>query len=146
MQTLTTGIFSVWLQGGNLGGAAQLATCVLIIIVFLVTLEKLSPPQKPVFHDRAKCASRDARCVEGLRLHGPATFACALPVVVGFVLPMAVLYVPCDGRWRMGGAGAASGRRTHGNSGRDRCGSDRDRRGVYGLRRAVERASVCRRF
>jgi iron(III) transport system permease protein len=42
VQTLTTGIFSVWRQGGNLGGAAQLACVILSVIVILVGLEKTS--------------------------------------------------------------------------------------------------------
>ena len=40
VQTLTTGIFSVWLQSGNAGGAAQLACVILAVIIVLVSLEK----------------------------------------------------------------------------------------------------------
>ena len=42
VQTLTTGIFSVWLESNNAGGAAQIASTVLIIIVILVSLEKFN--------------------------------------------------------------------------------------------------------
>ena len=100
VQTLTTGIFSVWLQGGNLGGAAQLATSVLIIIVFLVTLEKLSRRKSRFF-----MTARNTRPVTPAALKGAvawlATFACALPIVIGFVLPMAVLlsYAMDAGEW-----------------------------------------------
>ncbi len=37
VQTLTTGIFSVWMQSNNAGGAAQIASVVLTMIVLLVT-------------------------------------------------------------------------------------------------------------
>lgn len=90
VQTLTTGIFSVWLQGGNLGGAAQLAVCVLTIIVFLVTIEKLSRRKS-----RFYISARNARPVAPAVLTGwrgwLAAALCCLPVLVGFVLPIAVL-------------------------------------------------------
>ncbi|KAG1715360.1 hypothetical protein GQR58_000329 [Nymphon striatum] len=42
VQTLTTGIFSVWLESNNAGGAAQIASVILLLVVLLVTLEKSS--------------------------------------------------------------------------------------------------------
>lgn len=90
VQTLTTGIFAVWRQGGNLGGAAQIACVILMIIVVLVTLEKLS-------RRRAKFATsaRTMRPVVQTTLPkwagGAAMLACLLPVLVGFVLPVSVL-------------------------------------------------------
>jgi iron(III) transport system permease protein len=90
VQTLTTGIFSVWLQGGNLGGAAQLAVCVLTIVVVLVTLEKLSRRKSRVFS-----GARSARPVTRTQLTGVqammATAICLIPVLIGFVLPVTVL-------------------------------------------------------
>ncbi len=90
VQTLTTGIFSVWLQAGNLGGAAQIATLVLAVIVILVTLEKLSRRRLRFFG-----SARQPRPVEPVRLDGwrgaLACLACLLPFLAGFVLPVAVL-------------------------------------------------------
>ncbi len=90
VQTLTTGIFSVWLQGGNLGGAAQLATCVLTIVIILVTLEKLSRRKSRFF-----ASARNSRPVVPVALTGVrglmAAGVCVIPVLVGFVLPVAVL-------------------------------------------------------
>ncbi|MCK0119507.1 iron ABC transporter permease [Loktanella sp. F6476L] len=90
VQTLTTGIFTVWLQGGNLGGAAQLATCVLGMIVFLVTLEKLSRRRSKFF-----ASARGQRPVSLTQLSGgQGAFAfsvCLLPILIGFVLPVSVL-------------------------------------------------------
>jgi iron(III) transport system permease protein len=59
VQTLTTGIFSVWLQAGNLPGAAQIAACVLVLVVLLVTLEKLSRNRR-----RTHASARALRPVE----------------------------------------------------------------------------------
>ncbi len=90
VQTLTTGIFTVWLQGGNLGGAAQLATCVLGMIVVLVALEKLSRRRSKFF-----ASARGQRPVSLTQLSGGqgvfAFLVCLLPILVGFVLPVSVL-------------------------------------------------------
>ncbi|MDO6590313.1 iron ABC transporter permease [Loktanella sp. D2R18] len=90
VQTLTTGIFSVWLQGGNLGGAAQLATCVLGLIILLVTLEKLSRRKSKFFG-----SARGQRPVTAVALHGwrawAVTLCCLIPVIGGFILPVGVL-------------------------------------------------------
>ncbi|MBB5722871.1 iron(III) transport system permease protein [Loktanella ponticola] len=90
VQTLTTGIFTVWLQGGNLGGAAQLATCVLGMIVFLVVLEKFSRRRSKFF-----ASARGQRPVSLTQLkagQGAIAFViCLIPVLVGFFLPVGVL-------------------------------------------------------
>ena len=90
VQTLTTGIFTVWLQAGNLGGAAQISTLVLAMIVILVTLEKLSRRRLRFFG-----SARQPRPVTPMRLTGGrgalACVACLVPFLAGFVLPVAVL-------------------------------------------------------
>ncbi|WP_210527438.1 ABC transporter permease [Rubellimicrobium arenae] len=90
VQTLTTGIFSVWLQAGNLAGAAQLSACVLVIIVLLVTLEKASRRRA-----RTHASARAMRPIAPQDLQGvkgwAASLACLLPFLGGFVLPVAVL-------------------------------------------------------
>jgi iron(III) transport system permease protein len=90
VQTLTTGIFSVWLQAGNLPGAAQISACVLLVVVILVTLEKLSRNRS-----RTHGSARAIRPVTPQALCGwrswAATLACLLPFLGGFVLPVSVL-------------------------------------------------------
>ncbi|MBT8426032.1 MAG: iron ABC transporter permease [Silicimonas sp.] len=90
VQTLTTGIFSVWLEAGNAGGAAQIACVILTLILVLVGLEKVS---------RRNCRfSRMSRgdrvppvvCLTGRRSWGVTIF-CAFPVLAGFVMPVAIL-------------------------------------------------------
>ena len=54
VQTLTTGIFSVWLQSSNVGGAAQLACVVLTMVILLVSLEKLSRRKMQFFNMSSK--------------------------------------------------------------------------------------------
>jgi len=90
VQTLTTGIFSVWMQAGNLGGAAQLSTVVLGLIVVLVTLEKISRRKSRHFG-----TARGLRPIAPVRLTGGrawlATLACFIPFAGGFLLPVGVL-------------------------------------------------------
>ncbi len=90
VQTLTTGIFSVWLESGNAGGAAQIASVVLILVLFLMTLEKVSR-RKLRFHN----PGRQPRPIVLKRLKGAtgwlATGLCLFPFTMGFILPVGVI-------------------------------------------------------
>lgn len=90
VQTLTTGIFNTWLEANNVGGAAQLSVVVLVLVVFLVTLEKLSRNRARFFS-----LARSERPAQRKPLHGArawmATGACLVPFLFGFVLPFAVI-------------------------------------------------------
>ena len=90
VQTHTTGIFSVWLQSSNVGGAAQLACVVLTIVILLVSLEKLSRRRMQFFNMSSK-----QKKVEKIRAHGAinvlAFLFCFVPVLLGFVVPLVVL-------------------------------------------------------
>ncbi len=90
VQTLTTGIFTVWLESHNAGGAAQIAMVILVFVFLLAALEKISRSRSRFYR-----MSRQSRPVEPRPLSGwaglCATIACAIPFVVGFVLPVGVL-------------------------------------------------------
>ena len=90
VQTLTTGIFSTWLEGGNAGGAAQIALVVLAVVFGLIALERAGRGGAR-FHR----LSRTARPLAPQRLRGwrgwLATGACLVPFAAGFVLPVAVM-------------------------------------------------------
>ncbi|MBN2631652.1 MAG: iron ABC transporter permease [Rhodobacteraceae bacterium] len=90
VQTLTTGIFSTWLNGNNAGGAAQIAGVVLALILLLVGMERISR-RNARFHRQ----SRASRPVEAAPLHGLSAWLafglCLLPFALGFILPVAVM-------------------------------------------------------
>lgn len=90
VQTLTTGVFSTWLNGDNAGGAAQLAGVILVLILGLIFLER-SSRRNARFHK----PSRAVRPVVPLCLRGlpgwAAMVACLLPLTLGFVLPVGVM-------------------------------------------------------
>ena len=55
VQTLTAGLFDTWMNLGNLGGAAQIASIMLVFVLVLVTLERYSRRRQQQF------AARDNR-------------------------------------------------------------------------------------
>lgn len=90
VQTLTTGVFSTWLNGSNAGGAAQIAGVIMMLILVLVAMERISR-RNARFHRPA----RHSRPIEPQTLTGwRAALAfglCFLPFAIGFVLPVAVM-------------------------------------------------------
>ena len=86
VQTLTAGLFDTWMNLGNLGGAAQIATTMLIFVVILVTLERYSRRRQQQF------AARDNRDpIQRFTMSTPRQYAClavcAVPVLFGFLIP-----------------------------------------------------------
>jgi iron(III) transport system permease protein len=89
VETLTTGIYRAWQNMGDLVAAAQLAAVLLAAVMLLVWQERRS-------RLRARYASTRARATS--IQHDPSrpaawsrTFWCALPLVLGFVLPSVLL-------------------------------------------------------
>ncbi len=90
VQTLTTGIFTTWLLGYNAGGAAQIATVILALVLFLAAFEKISRRNRRYHNLSSKRVP-----VSPVVLRGPkaiaATIACFLPFAMGFVVPLSVI-------------------------------------------------------
>ncbi|MCG2579471.1 MAG: iron ABC transporter permease [Marinobacter sp.] len=90
VQTLTAGLFDTWMNLGNLGGAAQIATTMLVFVVILVTLERYSRRRQQQF------AARDNRDpIRRFTMSRPRQMiciaVCAVPVILGFVIPALTL-------------------------------------------------------
>ncbi|WP_148863017.1 ABC transporter permease [Marinobacter fonticola] len=90
VNTLTAGLFDTWLNLGNLGGAAQIATVMLSFVLILVTLERFSRRRQEQYaardlrdplHRFRLSARRQALCV----------LVCTIPLLLGFVVPALVL-------------------------------------------------------
>ena len=98
VQTLTTGIFTVWLEGSNIGGAAQIASIIFALIMALVLIERMSRRRVQVF-------SNAVRPIARYRLTGMAnimaTGFCACVVFLGFILPFGIIanYALQRGDW-----------------------------------------------
>ncbi len=90
VQTLTTGIFTTWLEARNAAGAAQLAVAMLAVVFALSIGERISRRRSRFFR-----VARSSAAPRRQRLTGPAaalaTAACLVPVGVGFLLPAGVI-------------------------------------------------------
>ena len=90
VRTLTTGIFSTWLESSNAGGAAQISCVILVFVLSLLALERAGRRGQ-----RYHGMSRRYRPIEPEALDRPAAYlataACALPLLFGFVLPVSVI-------------------------------------------------------
>ena len=90
VQTLTTGVFSTWLNDNNAGGAAQIALVILALILTLLWVERQSR-RRARFHGMARATRPVApQTLTGGRAWA-ATLLCCLPVIMGFGLPVAVM-------------------------------------------------------
>ncbi len=90
VRSLTAGIYDTWLGMGNLGGAAQIASVMLIFVVMLITVERISRIRQRHFQGAKRIEALPAYRLSGWRAVGSAVF-CGTPVVCGFLLPAVVL-------------------------------------------------------
>ncbi|GGK76706.1 ABC transporter permease [Amphritea balenae] len=90
VKSMSAGIYDTWLNMGNLGGAAQIASLMMIFVVILISLERMARAKQKQFH-----SSDRFKALTGYQLHGwrawGATLLCALPVACGFVIPVWIL-------------------------------------------------------
>ena len=91
VQTFATGIYTSWFSMGDRAGAAQLALCLLSFALLLAMLER-TQRGRAKYHE----AARPAQPMEPMELRGKARWLafvlCALPVVLGALLPAAILF------------------------------------------------------
>ena len=85
--TFSTGIFRTWIGLGDKTAALKLAAIMLLFVLILITLEGATRKGRPDPQDHRR--PRSMR-LTGLRA-GLACLACLTPVVLGFILPVAVL-------------------------------------------------------
>lgn len=90
VETLTASVYSTWLERSNLGGAAQIASLMLFIIIVLLYVERRARSEQKYYATTGKSKSLPV-----VRLRGAAELlailACLLPCLLGFILPFLVL-------------------------------------------------------
>jgi iron(III) transport system permease protein len=95
LQTLTTGIYKAWLVMNDRDAAAQLASLLLLAVALLMALERRAQQRLRFATSRSGAPTGASAESQPVRLRGTAAaaavLACALPVVLGFALPVAVL-------------------------------------------------------
>lgn len=90
VRTFATGIYSAWFSIGDRGAAAQLALGLLAFALMLVLLERATRTQAGGYAGRAVRRAPARIALTGWAGAG-AALACAVPVVLGALLPGAVL-------------------------------------------------------
>ncbi len=88
--TLTRGVFSIWLDTNNAGGAAQISLVMLGFVLLLLALELVSRRGKRFHHMSRRY--RPIRRARPKRLRRLAVIGlCSFPVLSGFVLPALIV-------------------------------------------------------
>ena len=91
VETLTLGIFNIWLGMNNLAAAAQIAGIAFIFILSLLMIERGARKRQRFYDSSQKndpvspevlSAGKSVLCI----------FICAVPIVLGFIIPVGVLF------------------------------------------------------
>jgi iron(III) transport system permease protein len=95
LNTFATGIYRAWLQLNDRAAAAQLASLLLLVVALLLWLERRAQGRLRFVTSRAGAAHvAEARPLALSSRPAAAAWAlCALPVLLGFVVPVAALLV-----------------------------------------------------
>ena len=101
VQTLTVSVYTTWVTRSDLPGAAQIALSMLVLVVAVIALERYGRRRQ------GYAATQRPRPLRPQRLRGAAAWAAlalvSLPVLLGFVAPMAYLAVESWQRLESGG-------------------------------------------
>jgi iron(III) transport system permease protein len=101
IQTFTAGIYKAWLSMDNRMAAAQLATVLLLFVAVLLKIEQSA--QKRMRFAGGRGDRSGAADALPTRLHGRravlAWLICALPIALGFVLPVIFMLRPLRAGW-----------------------------------------------
>lgn len=89
VHTFTTGIYRSWFSMGDRVAAAQLSSVLLMFVILLVMLERMNRGGSR-FHNREGFRDLQAFALSR-RASVVAWIACAIPVLLGFILPVVLL-------------------------------------------------------
>lgn len=102
VRTLTVSIYTTWVTKSDLPGAAQIALCMLLLVVALVALERWARRRQSY-----SLSAQKSRTLEPLRINGAwgwLAFALgSLPIVIGFAGPALYLITQAWKRYQFSG-------------------------------------------
>ncbi|MDW3206716.1 MAG: iron ABC transporter permease [Alphaproteobacteria bacterium] len=90
VETLTLGIFNVWLGMNSLTAAAQIASLAFLFVLALLVMERYARSRRQ-YSDTGRKAMPMASVRPGVSASVWCVLVCLLPIVVGFVVPVGVL-------------------------------------------------------
>ncbi len=88
--TFTTGIIRAWISLGDRVAAAQLASALLGLVFLVLVIERWSRGRARYHHTTGRYRALPTYRLRGTRAALAAT-ACAVPLIIGFLLPAAIL-------------------------------------------------------
>ena len=90
IETLTLGIFNVWLGMNSLTAAAQISAFAFLFIIALLVLEKTARSRRRFTDTTSKAVSLQPKTITG-RYAFLCFFVCSIPIIIGFLIPTAIL-------------------------------------------------------
>jgi len=90
VNTLTFSIYDTWLNRGNLPGAAQIASVMLIVVALLIVIERRARRRQRFEGNRTTMQNAVRPRLSGAK-GGLVTAFCILPLIFGFLIPVFVL-------------------------------------------------------
>ncbi len=90
VQTITTGIYNLWLGQGNLGAAAQLALLLLAFVLLVILAQRYLVGRDAALHTSRQIEGPRVKQLAGLK-NILASSVFALPMLLGFALPVLLL-------------------------------------------------------
>ena len=91
IDTLTVNIYTTWLERSSLPGAAQISCIMLLFVFLLISIERAARRRQRFHHTTGTYTALPEQKL-GPAAATLAMIACALPIVIGFILPMSVLF------------------------------------------------------
>ncbi|MDC0192976.1 iron ABC transporter permease [Pelagibacteraceae bacterium] len=90
IETLTLGVFNVWLGMNSLSGAAQISSILFFIVVILLTLELIARRNHRFYEKHSRQESQDLEEISNFQ---KILFfiTCLIPLILGFIIPVSVL-------------------------------------------------------
>ena len=90
LETLTLGVFNVWMGMNSLSGAAQISSVLFLIVVVLLTMEYLARRNQR-FHEKSSGQNNlEEENISNLKKI-ECICICLLPIILGFIIPVSVL-------------------------------------------------------
>ena len=90
LETLTLGVFNVWLGMNSLSGASQISSVLFVFVVVLLTIEYLARRNQR-FHEKSS-GQNMLESKETSNFKKVVCFTvCTIPIVIGFVVPVSIL-------------------------------------------------------
>ena len=90
VETLTLGIFNVWLGMNNLPAAAQIASITFLFIIFLLVTETYARSKRKFSDSTRRSAVLEPKAVKGMQMV-TCWLTCSIPILIGFILPVGIL-------------------------------------------------------